>query len=149
MDERNLHNRQEDPPDEISIPSDECTMSAVRSAGAGGQNVNKVATKIVLKWNVQQSAVLTTEQKDRIRDQLSNRINSDGELVISSQKERSQLRNRRGAVDKLHQLIYRALDLPEERIPTRKPRNADERRLQDKKRQSEKKGRRRARPNDE
>src|SRR6516225_6957050 len=85
----------------IRIPEEEFSWSFVRSGGPGGQNVNKVASKAVLRWNVIASTSVPPEVKARLQDQQRHRITGDGDLLLSSQRYRDQERNRRDCVEKL------------------------------------------------
>ena len=103
------------------IPLSELIYSASRSGGPGGQNVNKVNTKVELRFHVKNSSSLTEYEKEKILIILKNRINSDGELLITSQSERSQLLNRKKAEDKFFKLLTSALTektLRKSTIPT-------------------------------
>ena len=116
------------------IPENEISETFSRSSGKGGQNVNKVSTKVELRWNVDTSAIFSEEEKERIKNFLKNRITKEGNLIITSQKERSQLQNRKIAQDRLNELIAIALKPEEKRIPTKPTFASKERRLEDKKR---------------
>jgi ribosome-associated protein len=96
----------------------ELKFKAVRSSGRGGQNVNKVSTSVELYFNVQQSAILNDEQKQMILSKLKNRISGEGELILVSQSERSQLANKKKVVLRFHELISKALEKKKQRIPT-------------------------------
>lgn len=124
---------------EIIIPESEYRIDFVRSSGPGGQNVNKVNTKAQLRWNIGQSAVFTPEQKDRIRKILKNKINKDDELVLYSEKERSQLQNKEFVIEMLHKLVWQALVIQKPRRKTRPTRGSVERRIESKKIQASKK----------
>ncbi len=128
---------------QIQIPLSELEFRFVRSSGPGGQNVNKVATKAVLRWNLSATTNLTESVKARFLEQNQNRINSEGELVLSSDRFRSQTRNMKDCLDKLRSLIAAAIKPPKERKPTRPSAGVRRRRLEDKRRQSlKKRGRR-------
>jgi len=126
------------------IPESELKFSFSRSGGAGGQNVNKVETKVAVYWNFEDSPALSEEQKSLIKESLKNRINEKGELIIYSQTERSQAQNKEKALEILNDLVNQALTIPEERKETKVPRREKEKRLGEKRRQAEKKESRRA-----
>ena len=125
--------------DGISIPEDEIRFTASRSGGPGGQNVNKVSTKMTLEFSVSQSAVLSDDQKRRIAGRLASRINNDGVLQVVSQRTRSQDMNRADAIERFCELLRLALTPRKARIKTRLPKAAKEQRLQEKKQRSAKK----------
>lgn len=100
------------------IPESEFIFLSSRSSGPGGQNVNKVNTKVEVRFNVRLSDSLSAKEKDLVLNNLKNRINSTGELVIKSQSERTQLQNRKKAIEKMLVLISEALTEKPERKPT-------------------------------
>lgn len=110
-----------------------------RSGGAGGQHVNKVSTKVELNFDVVNSKVLDEEQKSIILLNLKNKISADGILQIISQETRSQLKNKEDAVKKFKELIKDAFFVQKKRKPTKIPKSVKEKRLNDKKRNSENK----------
>lgn len=117
----------------------ELTFKVSRSGGKGGQNVNKVSSKVELEFNVQASVLLTDVQKAVIMEKLGNRINSEGVLRIVSQTERSQLGNKRKVIDKFHELLIKALTPRKKRVATKPGKTVKEKRLKEKKQHSEKK----------
>jgi ribosome-associated protein len=117
-----------------------------RSSGPGGQHVNKVNTKVELRFNVNDSVLLTSDEKEIILEQLKTKITSEAELVLVSQSERSQSKNREKVIEKFYDLITTALTPVNERKPSRPSRASKEERLKDKKIQSEKKRLRRGDP---
>jgi len=135
--------------DEIRIPETEFSLSFARSAGPGGQNVNKVNSKAVLRWNVAASPSLSEEVKSRFFQQFSQRINQSGELVLASDRHRNQPRNVSDCYEKLRHLIQTVLVVPRKRVKTRPSRSSIERRLQQKRYSSQRKQRRRYRPDDD
>ncbi|OGH94628.1 MAG: hypothetical protein A2538_04315 [Candidatus Magasanikbacteria bacterium RIFOXYD2_FULL_41_14] len=128
----------------FSIPDKEIQMTYARSSGAGGQNVNKTSTKVILRWSVRGSRVLTWEQKIRVRSKLVNRINSNDEVVILSEEERSQLQNRFKAKSRLDKLVTMALRVPKKRRLTQPTYSSKIKRLDSKKLHSRAKTARRA-----
>ena len=121
---------------ELSIPDQELWFKASRSSGPGGQNVNKVNTRVTLFFDVENSPSLTERQKARIRRGLANRISRKGVLRVVSQRYRSQEANRREASRRLSRLLQGALSKSKPRRPTSRPARADRRRLEQKRRQS-------------
>jgi len=121
----------------------EVTFNFSRSGGKGGQNVNKVETKVELVFNVKNSNVFNVEQKELLLLKLKNRIDGEGNLRIISQSERTQLGNRKKAVEKFKKLIEKSLLKRKKRVKTRIPKAVKEKILESKKKQSEKKQQRR------
>ncbi len=110
-----------------------------RSSGAGGQHVNKVNTKIELRFNINNSNLLNTEEKLLIYKKLSNRISKDGILQIISQESRSQIRNKKKCIDKFYEIIEQALIIPKKRKKLRPSKKWHRKRLKNKMFNSEKK----------
>lgn len=128
----------------LAIPGRELSWTAVASGGPGGQNVNKVATKVQLRWELASSTVLPDWARERLVSLAGRKIDSEGNLQISSSSTRSQDRNLELALERLAGLIREALNPPKRRRPTRPSRAAKRRRLEGKRRISQKKaGRRR------
>lgn len=123
--------------------STEIFFRTARSGGKGGQNVNKVETLAEAWWHVQNSALFTPEEKERILDKLKNRINKDGYLIIKSSETRSQLENKQIAQRKLDELVAQSIVKPKKRKATKPSKEAKERRLESKRRESMKKQMRR------
>ncbi len=119
--------------DDIIIPEDELTFTASRSSGPGGQNVNKVSTRMTLCFDLDNSPSFSEDQKTRIREQLATRITKTGVLRVTSQKHRSQTANRDMAIERFIALINDALTETPPRRPTRMSRQARRQRLADKK----------------
>jgi ribosome-associated protein len=124
---------------QLLIPASDLEIEAVRSSGPGGQNVNKVSTKVELRFDLRGTAVLGSSTKARLRALAGKRVDSEGRIRIISQRTRDQSRNRQDALDKLAHMIREALIPPKPRKPTRPTRASRARRLDDKRRQSSKK----------
>ena len=128
----------------ISIPSQELSLQFARSSGPGGQNVNKVNTKAQLRWNARESTILPPAVKARFLNRYANRMTADGEMIIASQRHRSQEQNIADCYQKLREMILEILEPPRLRKKTRPTRGSIKKRLKDKKDLSQKKHRRRA-----
>lgn len=128
------------------IPKAEVRVSFARSSGAGGQNVNKVNSKVVVRWDPQESSCLTATQKLRFADLFGHRLTSQGEVVISSERFRDQPRNLQDAMDKLQAMVDQARIRPKVRKKTKPTAASKRRRLDKKRRDGEKKQSRRYRP---
>jgi ribosome-associated protein len=115
----------------------EIIFSTARSGGKGGQNVNKVETMVEGRWNVAGSGLFNNEQKARVFEKLSNKITSEGFLLVKSQTSRTQLGNKEEVVRKINFLIEHALEKKKARIATRPSKASKEKRVQAKKNKSE------------
>jgi ribosome-associated protein len=124
---------------QIAIPRREIHFSFVRSSGPGGQNVNKVASKAVLRWQVAASPSLNDAIKARLVNKLGRRINDRGELVLASQRYRDQAKNIADCLTKLRDLVADAVKVPKKRKRTRLPKAVREARLKQKRTTGEKK----------
>ena len=122
---------------EIEKIISELSFKAVRSSGAGGQNVNKVSSKVVLSFNLQHSQALTDEEKFLVGTKLSSRLTTDAILILNCDEDRSQLRNKEILIKRFLELIKNALLVPKERKPTKIPKSVIRKRIKDKKNVSE------------
>jgi ribosome-associated protein len=118
---------------------DELTFTTSRSGGPGGQLVNKVSSKVMLRWDIANSAKLNPDEKEVLLQKLKSRLVQGGELLIVSQESRSQHDNKQAAIDKLNELLRKAFEKKKVRRATKKSKSSQERRLTEKKRASEKK----------
>ncbi len=115
---------------------DEFVFQTSRSGGPGGQNVNKVSSKVELRFRVADSALLNDDEKSIIIEKLSNKINKSGELVIVSQTDRSQLKNKEIVIEKFYLLIIKVLTPRKKRLKTKPTRASVEKRLESKRDQA-------------
>jgi ribosome-associated protein len=117
----------------------EFTFSASRSSGAGGQNVNKVNTKVELRFVISSSILLNDYEKEILSTKLANKLTTEGELIIVSQVERTQLGNKQKCIEKFYKILAKALIVNKKRTPTRPTKASKKRRMNAKRIQSDKK----------
>ncbi|WP_447635208.1 alternative ribosome rescue aminoacyl-tRNA hydrolase ArfB [Flavobacterium microcysteis] len=121
----------------------ELKFKAVRSSGAGGQNVNKVSSKVVLSFDLGNSKALSVEEIAILEEKLASRLTNEKILILNSDEDRSQLKNKENAIKRLLQLLQQNLVVPKERKVTKVPKAVIKKRIQNKRNLSEKKESRR------
>jgi ribosome-associated protein len=134
---------------DVTVPQRELSWVAVRSSGPGGQNVNKVSSKVELRFDFEASSALTASVKLRLRKLAEHRLDADGRILIVSQVTRNQPQNLEDARRRLLELISKALVVPKARRPTRPSKAAKRRRVADKRVVAAKKQSRATRANDD
>jgi len=120
----------------------ELSFKAVRSSGSGGQHVNKVATKVELYFDLENSSVLTHEKKEKLKEFLRKKLNKDGILILQCSQTRSQLKNKELVIKKFFELIEKGLKEQKKRIPTKIPKSVIKKRLAKKQQIAKKKANR-------
>lgn len=123
--------------------SKELSFKTSRSSGAGGQNVNKVETSVTVLWKVDASEFFDDDDKLMIQNKLKNRINADGLLFLTVSESRTQLMNKNKAIEKIIEIVNKALIVPKKRTATKPSRAQKQKRLDSKKKNSDKKENRR------
>ncbi len=123
-------------PEELQerIPESEFVFSASRSGGPGGQNVNKLNTRVELRFNLEKTSLLSDHEKEQLINTLKKRINTEGELIIVSQSERTQFQNKRKVTERFYKLVSAALTKKPKRFPTHPTKASDIERIEKKKR---------------
>lgn len=127
----------------VFIPLAELQISAISGGGPGGQHVNKSATRVVVQWNARTSRALRDDQRARVLEKLASRLDSDGSIRIVAGEFRSQLQNRRAALERLQQVVARALVIPRARRATKPTFGSVQERLSTKRQRSQTKQQRR------
>ncbi len=135
----NIFAEMENSPVHIPDLSSEFVFQASRSSAPGGQNVNKVNSRVELRFHIADSQLLTDEQKQILLVKLSSRLTNDNILLISSQNERSQFQNKKNCIEKLYALLQKTLTPRKKREATKPSKASIEKRIQEKKRTGEKK----------
>ena len=124
---------------EVSIPRSELEVRATRAGGPGGQHVNTSSTRIELRWNARTTRALDDARRDHVLSRLASRLDAEGNVRVVASEFRSQRQNREAAETRLVELVQRALHVPKKRKPTKPSRAAKAKRLDEKRRQGEKK----------
>jgi ribosome-associated protein len=129
--------------DKVTLPGSDLEWTAVRSSGPGGQNVNKVASKVELAFDFESSVALPDSAKTRLRQLAKNQLDAEGRIYIKSERTRDQVKNLADAREKLKELVLKALAVPKTRKPTKPSKAQKAKRLTNKKKVAAKKASRR------
>ena len=129
--------------DKITLPASDLEWTAVRSSGPGGQNVNKVSSKIELTFDFESTVALPDNARERLRALAKNHLDAEGRILVKSEKTRDQLKNLNDARTKLKEMVLKALVVPKKRTATKPTRAAKKRRVEGKKKVAKKKAARR------
>lgn len=121
----------------VQIPFYEMEFTYARSRGPGGQNVNRTNSAAILRWNLWSSQVLSSEIKERLAQKLHGKLTTEGDLIVRSEVHRDQDQNRSECIQKLHEIIRKALFVPKKRVATKPTRSSKRKRLDSKKKDSE------------
>lgn len=117
----------------------ELRFNTSRSGGPGGQHVNKTETQVEVRFHIPNSDLLTPEEKERLLHKLSHRVTKEGELILTDESSRSQVKNKEQVMEKLYAVLEEALKKPKKRKPTQPSKTAKRKRLDQKKQHAEKK----------
>lgn len=123
----------------LQISYTEYEFMAARSSGAGGQSVNRTNSKVILRWNLFKTQSLTSEQIERVAIKIKHMLTSEGDLLVSSQDQKSQDMNKKQCIQKIEMIVIDALKVPKKRIPTKVKKSAKVKRLNSKNKDGEKK----------
>jgi ribosome-associated protein len=129
--------------DKITLPGSDLEWAAVRGSGPGGQNVNKVSSKVELSFDFESTVAISDKARDRLRVLAKNSLDAEGRILVKSEKTRDQLKNLNDARAKLKEMILKSLVEPKTRKPTKPTRTATKKRVEGKKKVAKKKAARR------